>query len=197
MEATPMLLHKPEKAPRIRRLVSRNRFSCQELEDLYGRYIYNLRQSALVCLLALFSVLTLVLAVLNFAFAQYFTVLGLYLAVQWVAFSALLLFASTRFMEESHFPIVSYVVLVFLVCFAAFSLPLDFGVTVPGRVTPQRSPVDGVWELALVVFLVYSLMPVRTLVAVVVGLLLPAMHLLVSVFVANSFPDMLWRQVSQ
>nr|KAG5708321.1 hypothetical protein BaRGS_034352 [Batillaria attramentaria] len=122
------------------------------------------------------------------------TVLGLYMAVQWVAFSALLLFACTRFMEETHFPVVSYVVLVFLVCFAAFSLPLDFGMTVPDKPDPVRTPADGVWETALVVFMVYALMPLRTLVAVVLGVLLPLMHLAVSAFVANTFPSLLWRQ---
>lgn len=194
MENTPML-SKPRKAPRLRRLVSRNRFSCQELEDLYCRYVYKLQQCALVCLLALFCLLTLVLALLNFAFAQHFTVVGLYLAVQWLACSALLLFASTRFMQEAHFPVVTYVVLVFLLCFAAFSLPLDFGLSVPGRPAPVRSPVDGVWEVSLVVFMVYSLMPLRTLLAVVVGLVLPAAHLAVSAFLANAFPQLLWRQV--
>ncbi|KAK7499422.1 hypothetical protein BaRGS_00009397, partial [Batillaria attramentaria] len=192
-ENTPMLT-KRIKPPKLQRLVSRYQFPCTELEDLYRRYVFKLQQSALTCLLALFAVLTLSLAVLNFAFAQYFTVLGLYMAVQWVAFSALLLFACTRFMEETHFPVVSYVVLVFLVCFAAFSLPLDFGMTVPDKPDPVRTPADGVWETALVVFMVYALMPLRTLVAVVLGVLLPLMHLAVSAFVANTFPSLLWRQ---
>ena len=58
-----------------------------------------------------------------------------------------------------------------------------------------RHPGDGVWEVCLVVFCVYSLMPLRTLVALVTGLLLPAAQILVSYFVANAFPHLLWRQV--
>lgn len=193
MENTPML--KQPKRTRLQRLVSRHRFPSQELEDLYQSYVFKLQQSALTCLLALFALLTLALAVLNFAFASYFTVLGSYMAVQWVAFSALLLFACTRFMEEAHFPVVSYVVLVFLVCFAAFSLPLDFGLTVPGRQAAVRSPVEGVWETVLVVFMVYSMMPLRTIVAAILGVLLPVLHLALSALIANAFPASLWRQV--
>ncbi|PVD31145.1 hypothetical protein C0Q70_10423 [Pomacea canaliculata] len=92
-------------------------------------------------------------------------------------------------------PVVSYVVLVFLVCFAAFSLPLDFGLTVPGRQAAVRSPVEGVWETVLVVFMVYSMMPLRTIVAAILGVLLPVLHLALSALIANAFPASLWRQL--
>lgn len=187
---------KGQNTPRVQTFMSRNHFPCEELEKLYRRYVYKLQQSSLSCLLGLFSFLTLTLAILNFTFARYVTVVGIYMVIQWLAFSALLLFTCTRFMEEVHFPIVRYIVLLFLVCFAAFSLPVDFGLAIPGREVPTRSPVDGVWEIVLVVFMVYSLMPLRTVVAAVFGVLLPSVHLVVSAFVANSFPSFLWRQVS-
>ncbi|XP_041365496.1 adenylate cyclase type 1-like isoform X2 [Gigantopelta aegis] len=193
MERTPML-RGPER-PRLRRLLSRYHFDNDELENLYKRYVYKLQQSSIGYMLALFIVLTLCLAVLNFVYAANVTVLGLYLGVQFLAFVGVFAYINTHLMQENHFSIVCYILLVFLICFAVFALPLDFGLDLPGRPAKVPNPADGVWEVVFVIFMVYALMPLRTYIATVLGILLPVVHVIVSALLANNFPALLWRQL--
>ncbi|XP_071108871.1 adenylate cyclase type 1-like [Haliotis cracherodii] len=191
MENTPML--KTSRRPRVRRLFSRYHFHCDELEHLYGRYVYKLQQSALGYLLGLFILLSLCLAILDFSYAKYVTVEALYLTVQFVVFLGLLILINTRCMKEIHFPVVCYVVLLLLICFAISSLPLDFGLDIPDRPRPKKNLADGVWQTVYVIFMIYAMMPIRSLIAILLGFLLPVLHLTVSALVANRFPLLLWR----
>ncbi|ESP00183.1 hypothetical protein LOTGIDRAFT_141290, partial [Lottia gigantea] len=193
MENTPML--KRAKKPKFCRILSRYHFDCDELERLYNRYVYKLQQSSVVYMLALFIVLTLCLSILNFFFSKTLTVLGLYLSVQCVFFIIVFIFIHTKFMKESHFSLICYILLLFLIGFSIFSFPTDFGIILPDMPPVHYHPADGVWETVYVIFMIYSLMPLRTLIAAVIGILLPVAHLAVSAFLANYFPSLLWRQL--
>ena len=56
---------------------------------------------------------------------------------------------------------------------------------------------DGVWQIVLVTFLVYAMLPMKTMVAMSLGFLLPFTHLLVSAsFTHNNF-GLAWQQVDK
>ena len=195
LETSPMVKNKRRN---LKRILSRYHFESDDLERLYKRYVYKLQQSAIGYLLGVFILLTLCLSILKFVYVWNFTVSGIYLAIQCFTFIGIFIFLHTKYMNETHFRVINYFLLAFLLCFAVLSFPFYLGPSYPGISVPVYTPADGVWEVLFVVFIVYSLMPLRTYVAVVFGMLLPISHLLVSAFVTDqSQPskEYFWRQV--
>ena len=193
METTPMLRN--SKSSGISKVLNRNKFDNSDLEQLFKRYIYKLQQSALGYMLGVLILLTATLSALKFVYFSDLTVRAIYLGVQCLIFLGIFIFLKTRFMKESHFRIVCYFVLLFLVLFAVMSFPIRMDPDVEGQIKPVLGPMDGVWEVMFVVFMIYSLMPLRTYIAAIFGLVLPVCHMTVSAVLANHYPEMLWRQV--
>lgn len=194
-ETSPMLQRTPNRK-QLKRAFSRYEFESEELERLYTRYVFKLQQASLGHLLCLASILCACLCVLNFVYVKNLSVPGLYFGVMFVLFVVLFVFINTRFMKESHFPYVCLVSLIFLIGFSVFGFPLNFGSVLGERPLPVHTPVQGVWEVMFVVFLIYSMMPMRTYLTAILGILLPVSHMIVTSLVANSIPSLLWRQVS-
>ncbi|KAK3101048.1 hypothetical protein FSP39_000561 [Pinctada imbricata] len=195
MEASPMVKNRTGKSRNIKRMLSRYQFESEDLEKLYKRYVYKLQQSAIGYLLGVFISLTLCLSVLKFVYVYNFTVTGLYLAVQCVIFIGIFIFLHTPYMQESHFRVVVYFLLAFLLCFAILSFPINMSPTHPGTPEPIYSPADGVWEVIFVVFIAYSLMPLRTYIVVAFGVVVPVAHLVTSGLITDYDSDYLWRQL--
>ncbi|OWF39366.1 Ca(2+)/calmodulin-responsive adenylate cyclase-like [Mizuhopecten yessoensis] len=192
-ETTPMLKHRTKSG--LQTVLNRRKFDNDDLERLYKRYVFKLQQSAIGYMLGVLILLTATLAVLKFVYLSGLSVRGIYLAAQCVIFIAIFIFLHTKFMKEPYFKIVCYLLLMFLLGFAVMAFPLQLDPDVPGRARPLLGPMDGVWEVMFVVFMIYSLMPLMTYVAVLTGILLPVCHMTVSAFIANNYPDFLWRQL--
>lgn len=194
METTPMLNHRTKTS--LQRVLNRYTFENEDLERLYKRYVFKLQQAAVGYMLGVLILLTATLAVLKFVYLGGLNVRGIYLAVQCVIFIFIFVFLQTRYMKESYFKIICYFLLLFLLCFAVMGFPLQMDPEIPEREGPLWGPMDGVWEVMFVVFMIYSLMPLMTYMTVVNGIVLPVCHMVVSAFIANSYPELLWRQVS-
>ena len=194
-ETSPML-QRPPTTKQIKRAFSRYEFESEELERLYTRYVFKLQQASLGHLLCLASILCACLSVLNFVYVKNLSVPGIYFGLQFVVFVVLFIYINTRLMKESHFPIICLVSLIFMIGFSVFGFPLDFGSVLGERPAPVHTPVQGVWEVMFGVFLIYSMMPLRTYLTAILGIVLPVSHMIVSALVANSLPSLLWRQVS-
>ncbi len=176
-----------------RRLLCRHSFGCSELEALYRRYVFRLRISALVAYLALLGLLAVALSVLNFVYLSRVTVENLYHISMAGVFGLILVYLHSRYMRETHLQVIVAIVFALSTCFCIIALPLNFG----DRPRVLYTPVEGVWEVLIVVFLVYALLPVRMCIAMVTGVVLPCVHVVVSVLLANDLlPTLLWRQVS-
>lgn len=83
-----------------------------------------------------------------------------------------------------------YVVLFFLVTFCALALPL-YPTTATAKVA-----AEGTWQVVFVVFLAYAMMPLKSWVAAVFGLMLSSAHLTLATLFATDFPHLMWQQVS-
>lgn len=191
-ESSPML--KSSKKRLAKRLLNRYMFENEEVERLYEKYVFNLQQTSAGRLVGLFIALSACLSILNFVYVAHVSVRGVYYAVQCLVFIVILLFSNTKYFKHAHFPVFCYLLLAFLVCFSVFGFPIDFGPTLQ----PSHSPsiADGVWEVLLVVLVIYALMPIRTYIAVILGITLPVCQTVVAVVFANNYPLLLWRQVS-
>ena len=178
---------------RWKKILHRNSFENEELESLYQRYIYKLRLSSVVAFLVLFIVLSATLSVLNFVFLSKVTLENLYHISMCGILSLLLVYIHSRYMNESHLVVLTAIIVALCMCFSVIALPLNFG----DRPRVLYTPAEGVWQITLVVFLIYALLPLKIYIAIAIGVFLPLVHVLVSVLLADDFlPMLLWRQVS-
>lgn len=181
------------------RLLRRRRFENKELEQLYQRYIFKLRHASIVSVLALVSLLSMSLAILQFWYHSRITVIGTYCAIQFVAFIGLLVLAQTRSMSDAQLRALCYLVLLFCGTFCMMSAPVDMGLRHPWlRSTwwdKPRAAAEGVWEIVFVVFLVYALLPIKTRFSALFGGILAVGHIAISITLAEQFAALRWQQV--
>jgi hypothetical protein len=178
--------------PKWKRMFNRYRFDSLEVETLFKRYVFNLHKPNLISALVLYIILSATLAILNFVFVSHVTVENIFYLSQCAICIILLVYMHTKFMKESHVAPLSYMVVFLSLCVSVVSLPVTF----ENRPSVEFTPASGVWQTALVMYLVYSLVPLKIYVPVTLGLILPIIHILVSTFMANLHPWLLWREVS-
>lgn len=106
------------------RLLNRHRFENDELEGLYQRYIFKLQHSSVVSVVALFVILTAILANLSLAYAQAPTAQNIYHSLHCLLFALLLAFLNTRLMQDAYLLWVCYAILFFCATFCAVAMPL-------------------------------------------------------------------------
>ncbi len=103
-------------------------------------------------------------------------------------------------MEDVYLNYVCYAILAMSVTFAAANLPVTFGLrySESEEEEEEKAEAEGVWQVMLVVFLVYGMLPLKTAVAFCCGVALPAAHLAVSAAATgNGLPrEWKWQQLS-
>ena len=189
----------PEEAPpevrqsrgKCYRLLHRHSFDNEELEVLYQSYTARIKQASMSNMLLLFIFLTATLGVLNFVYVHHVTVDNMYHLSMCGVFTILFIYINTKYMQESHLPVICYIAIFLCILFAVVSLPVDFG----DRPDILYSPAEGVWEITLVIFMIYAMLPLRIYAAAIIGVLLPVGQITISLLLANNFPWLLWRQV--
>ena len=72
------------------------------------------------------------------------------------------------------------------------NLPCSFGLDPLGRTYAEA---DGVWEIVLVIFLVYAMLPLKTALAFGAGVALPVAHMAVAAAVTTNELGWKWQQV--
>ncbi|XP_063921697.1 Ca(2+)/calmodulin-responsive adenylate cyclase isoform X9 [Zophobas morio] len=178
-------------SPRIlTRVLNPHRFENDELEQLYQRYICKLQHSSVAAVVAIFVVLTALLANLGLIYAQGPTAQNVYHAAHCILFALLLGFLHTRFMQDAYLLWVCYVVLFFLAIFCALALPLY-----PESSTAKVA-AEGTWQVVFVVFLAYAMMPLKSWIAAIFGLLLCCAHVTIATLFARDFQELMWQQLS-
>ena len=181
-----------ERKNRWRRVLQRYRFDNAELEGLYQRYIVELQIASIIALLALFLLLTAVLGALNFVFVGHVTVRNIYHISQSGITALILVYIHSRFMKESHMLPITCIIWVLCISFCIVALPVKFG----DRPQVKFTPAEGVWQVTLLIFLIYALLPLKIYVAMMTGILLPIAHVIVAIFFAKPHHHwLLWRQV--
>ncbi|XP_043199762.1 Ca(2+)/calmodulin-responsive adenylate cyclase-like isoform X3 [Amphibalanus amphitrite] len=174
------------------RLLNRHRFENDELEALYQRYIVKLQRSSIGGALVLYILLCTLLGVLALGHGAPASAPLVYYLLMAALFVGLLVYSSTRWMRDPHLLGLCYVLLASSALFCVVSLPVSFGVPSAGRWTLA----DGVWHVAFTVFVLYAMLPIRVWVTCAAGVLLPLVHVVVSVLCVTEFPDQRWQQVT-
>ncbi|KAL1498283.1 hypothetical protein ABEB36_009104 [Hypothenemus hampei] len=174
----------------LARALNPHRFENDELEQLYQRYICKLQHSSVAAVVALFVLLTFLLANLGLVYSQAATTQNVFHAAHCILFALLLGFLHTRFMQDAYLLWVCYVILFFLATFCALALPL-YPIS-----TVTKVAAEGTWQVIFVIFLAYAMMPLKSWVAGLFGLLLCSAHVAVSTVFAMDFPHLRWQQLT-
>ena len=172
------------------RLFHRHDFRRSAVERLYGIYAYRSRLADVRCLDALFLVLFLSLAVVDFAFAFRPSIDSVTHVALAAAASVAMVVLHTRLTTPGRLPAVGLFIVGVALVFAAVAM-------LPVSKKTSRAPAEGVWRLCYATFVVYALTPLRLYVALLYGLIVCAAHGLLAVVTASDLhPGLLWRQVS-
>ncbi|KAF8785946.1 Adenylate cyclase type 1 like protein [Argiope bruennichi] len=181
------------------RLLNRHNFENGELEQLYRRYTVKLQQTSTSSVLALVASLTASLVALHVAYVRLLSGAALYYLFVCTSFAAALGLLLTGHAKDAHLPAICYTALILCSGLCLVGLPLSvtdsntWGASSWGQ---EHAAVHGVWEVLFVLFVSYSLLPLKTRVAVCVGVLLPILHTTVAVTSATQYQALTWQQVA-
>ncbi|XP_006832323.1 PREDICTED: adenylate cyclase type 1 [Chrysochloris asiatica] len=179
------------------RLECDERFACPELEALFRTYTLRLEQAATLKALAVLSLLAGTLALAELlgdpgpvpSLAK-----GSHL-VHCVLFLLLLVVTNVKYLQESQLQHLSKLTLLFSLTFALLCCPLALGGPTSAHSAGPVAAQQGVWQLLLVTFVSYALLPVRSLLAIGFGLVMAASQLLVTASLVPAKLPLLWKML--
>ncbi|XP_074197183.1 adenylate cyclase type 1 isoform X2 [Rhinolophus sinicus] len=176
-------------------------FACPELEALFRGYTLRLEQAATLKALAVLSLLagTLALAELLGAPGPAPSLAKGSHPVHCVLFLALLVVTNVRSLQVPQLQHLGQLALLFCLTFALLCCPFALGGPAgfhAGVAAGSATADQGVWQLLLVTFVSYALLPVRSLLAIGFGLVVAASHLLVTATLVPAKRPRLWRTLS-
>ncbi|KAM9435349.1 adenylate cyclase type 1 isoform 4-T6 [Clarias gariepinus] len=165
-------------------------FQCKELENLFQKYNLKLEQTATLKALAVLILAASALALVELLSAgSRFTVSKGSHPVHCVIFTSLFIVTNVKYLQVTQLQQIARLALLFSFTFALLCCPFPLALGpgtqhgAHGARGPDASaaaPEQGVWQLMLVTFVAYSLLPVRTVLAVVFGVLVAASHFIVT-----------------
>ncbi|KAM5203747.1 adenylate cyclase type 1 isoform 1-T1 [Hipposideros larvatus] len=173
-------------------------FACPELEALFRGYTLRLEQAAALKALAVLSLLAGALALAELLGAPG-PAPGLARGshpAHCVLFLALLVVTNVRSLRAPQLRRLGQLALLFSLTFALLCCPFALGgpaAVHAGGAAGAPTADRGVWQLLLVTFVSYALLPVRSLLAVGFGLVVAASHLLVTATLVPAKRPRLWR----
>ncbi|XP_051511878.1 adenylate cyclase type 1-like [Myxocyprinus asiaticus] len=177
-------------------------FDCKELETLFQKYNLKLEQTATLKALAILILAASALALVELLSAgSRFTVSKGSHPVHCVIFTSLFIVTNVKYLQVTQLQQIARLALLFSFTFALLCCPFPLA---PGHGTPQgtkgaqgpdttsTAPEQGVWQLMLVTFVAYSLLPVRTLLAVLFGIVVGGSHFIVTATSVTARKPRLW-----
>lgn len=207
------------------RLFNQKRFENGELEQLYQRYIFKLQQSSIVSALLLLALLSISISIIQFYFIQMPTLIGVYCLIQCIIF-ILLFISSFRMQDTQLLALCYIILLfclLFCLLLAPINLHYlfhnvsdngngknDLLKTPNDNVWPKASlsgnndnvhmpapkPTDGLWAIMFVIFLIYTMLPIKITISLIFGALISAAHIAITMLMINAnqnMDDALWQ----
>ncbi|KAM9501193.1 adenylate cyclase type 1b [Clarias gariepinus] len=168
-------------------------FDCKELESLFRTYSLKLEQTSALKALAVLAALACALAALEALSGPGLAVGKASHPAHGVVFASLFVVANVKYLRVGQLQQIVSLALLFAFTFALLCCP--FPPVAPGPRAPAAPPPPehGVWQLALVTFVAYALLPVRTLLAVTFGIMVAISHIVVTATSVTAKTHRLWR----
>uniref|UniRef100_A0AAQ4NUI0 Adenylate cyclase type 1 n=1 Tax=Gasterosteus aculeatus aculeatus TaxID=481459 RepID=A0AAQ4NUI0_GASAC len=167
-------------------------FNSQELEALFQNYNLKLEQTATLKALAVLIVAASSLSLVELLSSPRLTLSKGSYPVHCVVFLSLFIVTNVKYLQVTQLQQIAKLALLFSFTFALLCCPFPLALGT-SELLGAAAPEQGVWQLMLVTLVAYLLLPVRTLLAVLFGLMLATSHFIV---IATSFTgrkQKLWR----
>uniref|UniRef100_A0A3Q3FTR9 Adenylate cyclase type 1 n=1 Tax=Labrus bergylta TaxID=56723 RepID=A0A3Q3FTR9_9LABR len=171
-------------------IVCEDEFDCKELESLFQNYNLKLEQTSTLKALAVLIVMSSTLAVVELLSVPSLTISKGSHPVHCVIFVSLFIVTNVKYLQVTQLQQIVNLTLLFGFTFSFLCCPFSLGAM---GVDPPTSPEQGMWQLILVTFVAYALLPVRTLLAVVLGIMVSISHLIVTATSVTMKTQKLWR----
>ncbi|KAL6104624.1 adcy1 [Pungitius sinensis] len=165
-------------------------FDCKELESLFQNYNLKLEQTSTLKALAVLIFMSSTLAVVELLSGPSLTISKGSHPVHCVVFVSLFIVTNVKYLQVTQLQQIVNLALLFGFTFSFLCCPFSLGAM---GMEPPSSPEQGVWQLILVTFVAYALLPVRTLLAVVFGIMVSISHLIVTATSVTAKTQTLWR----
>ncbi|MED6273965.1 Adenylate cyclase type 1, partial [Ameca splendens] len=181
--------HCPSGVP-LTTIACEDEFDCKELESLFQNYNLKLEQTSTLKALAVLIFMSATLAVVELLSGPSLTISKGSHPVHCVIFLSLFIVTNVKYLQVTQLQQIVNLTLLFSFTFSFLCCPFSLGAM---GLEPPTSPEQGVWQLILVTFVTYELLPVRTLLAVVFGVMVSICHLIVTATSVTVKTQKLWR----
>ncbi|XP_073188860.1 adenylate cyclase type 1 isoform X2 [Lepidochelys kempii] len=176
--------------PLLDAVACEDEFDCKELESLFQSYNLKLEQTSTLKALAVLIVLTASLALVELLSGPSLTISKGSHPVHCIVFLSLFIVTNVKYLQVTQLQQIVKLTLLFSFTFSFLCCPFSLGAY---GLEPPSAPEQGMWQLMLVTFVSYSLLPVRTLLAIVFGLVVAVSHLIVTASSVSAKRQRLWR----
>uniref|UniRef100_A0A667YQ88 Adenylate cyclase type 1 n=1 Tax=Myripristis murdjan TaxID=586833 RepID=A0A667YQ88_9TELE len=167
-------------------------FNSRELEALFQTYNLKLEQTATLKALAVLIVAASSLALVELLSGPRLTVSKGSHPVHCVVFLSLFIVTNVKYLQVTQLQQIAKLALLFSFTFALLCCPFPLALGT-SELESAVAPEQGVWQLMLVTLVAYVLLPVRTLLAVLFGVMVAASHFIVTATSVTGRKQKLWR----
>uniref|UniRef100_A0A803J4J8 Adenylate cyclase type 1 n=1 Tax=Xenopus tropicalis TaxID=8364 RepID=A0A803J4J8_XENTR len=165
-------------------------FDCKELESLFQNYNLKLEQTSTLKALAVLIIMTGTLALLELMSGPSLTISKGSHPVHCIIFLSLFIVTNVKYLQVTQLQQIVKLTLLFGFTFSFLCCPFSLGAY---GLEPPVSSEQGLWQLMLVTFVAYALLPVRTLLAIVFGFMVSVSHIIVTATSISPKKKRLWR----
>ncbi|KAJ8336829.1 hypothetical protein SKAU_G00380490 [Synaphobranchus kaupii] len=165
-------------------------FDCKELESLFQNYNLKLEQTSTLKALAVLIIMASTLAGVELMSGPSLTISKGSHPVHCIVFVSLFIVTNVKYLQVTQLQQIVNLTLLFGFTFSFLCCPFSL---VAFGTEPPVSPEQGMWQLMLVTFVAYSLLPVRTLLAVLFGIMVAVSHIIVTATSVTVKRQRLWR----
>ncbi|KAM9458366.1 adenylate cyclase type 1-like isoform 2-T2 [Salvelinus alpinus] len=181
--------HCPPGVP-LTTIACEDEFDCKELESLFQNYNLKLEQTSTLKALAVLIIMASTLAVVELLSGPNLTISKGSHPVHCIVFVSLFIVTNVKYLQVTQLQQIVNLTLLFAFTFSFLCCPFSLGAV---GLEPPTNPEQGMWQLMLVTFVAYSLLPVRTLLAVVFGIMIAISHIIVTATSVTVKTQKLWR----
>ncbi|KAG7455184.1 hypothetical protein MATL_G00253830 [Megalops atlanticus] len=181
--------HCPPGIP-LNAIACEDEFDCKELESLFQNYNLKLEQTSTLKALAVLIIMASTLAGVELMSSPSLTISKGSHPVHCIIFVSLFIVTNVKYLQVTQLQQIVNLTLLFGFTFSFLCCPFSLGVY---GTDPPTSPEQGMWQVMLVTFVAYSLLPVRTLLAIVFGIMVAISHIIVTATSVTVKRQRLWR----
>ncbi|KAG7275156.1 hypothetical protein CRUP_015810 [Coryphaenoides rupestris] len=184
--------HCPPGVP-LTTIACEDEFDCKELESLFQSYNLKLEQTSTLKGLAVLIFMASTLAVVELLSGPMsLTISKGSHPVHCIIFVSMFIVTNVKYLQVTQLQQIVNLTLLFGFTFSFLCCPFSLGAV---GLEPPTSPEQGMWQLILVTFVAYALLPVRTLLAVVFGVTVSISHTIVTATSVTAKTQKLWRTI--